>query len=84
MQRGVDAPAQGFRLQHFGRVMGAGGAPMRLYLKFIEPASTVQPQLRHRRAGEPIIGGMTTTRAVIGSGLLSNRKQVVTGRSPAR
>jgi len=62
-----------------GALMGAAGAPMPMYLSFIEPASTFNLNYAIGALASPMIGGMTHyIGPVIGAILLSTLQQVVT------
>jgi len=62
-----------------GALMGAAGAPMPMYLSFIEPASTFNLNYAIGALASPMIGGMTHyIGPVIGAILLSTVQQVVT------
>ena len=62
-----------------GALMGAAGAPMPMYLSFIEPASTFNLNYAIGALASPMIGGMTHyIGPVIGAILLSTIQQVVT------
>ena len=62
-----------------GALMGAAGAPMPMYLSFIEPASTFNLNYAIGALASPMIGGMTHyIGPVIGAVLLSTVQQVVT------
>jgi branched-chain amino acid transport system permease protein len=62
-----------------GALMGAAGAPMPMYLSFIEPASTFSLNYSVGALAAPIIGGTTHwIGPVIGGILLSALQQVVT------
>ena len=62
-----------------GALMGAAGAPMPMYLSFIEPASTFNFNYAIGALASPMIGGMTHYMGpVIGAILLSTLQQVVT------
>ncbi|HEY5608118.1 MAG TPA: branched-chain amino acid ABC transporter permease [Alphaproteobacteria bacterium] len=62
-----------------GALMGAAGAPMPMYLSFIEPASTFNLNYAIGALASPMIGGMTHYMGpVIGAILLSTIQQVVT------
>ena len=62
-----------------GALMGAAGAPMPMYLSFIEPASTFNLNYAIGALASPMIGGMTHYMGpVIGAILLSTLQQVVT------
>jgi branched-chain amino acid transport system permease protein len=61
-----------------GALMGAAGAPMPMYLSFIEPASTFNLNYAIGALASPMIGGMTHyIGPVIGAILLSTVQQVV-------
>ncbi len=62
-----------------GALMGAAGAPMPMYLQLRRAGVDLQPQLRHRRACRPMIGGTAHWLGpVLGAMLLSSLQQVVT------
>lgn len=62
-----------------GALMGAAGAPMPMYLSFIEPASTFNLNYSVNALAAPIIGGTTHwIGPVIGGMLLSSLQQIVT------
>ena len=62
-----------------GALMGAAGAPMPMYLSFIEPASTFNLNYAIGALASPMIGGMTHyIGPVIGAIVLSTIQQVVT------
>jgi branched-chain amino acid transport system permease protein len=62
-----------------GALMGAAGAPMPMYLSFIEPASSFNLNYAIGALASPMIGGMTHyIGPVIGAILLSTLQQVVT------
>ena len=62
-----------------GALMGAAGAPMPMYLSFIEPASTFNLNYSVGALAAPVIGGTTHWLGpVIGALLLSTIQQVVT------
>ena len=62
-----------------GALMGAAGAPMPMYLSFIEPASTFNLNYAIGALASPMIGGMTHYMGpVIGAVILSTIQQVVT------
>jgi branched-chain amino acid transport system permease protein len=62
-----------------GALMGAAGAPMPMYLSFIEPASTFNLNYSVGALAAPIIGGTTHwIGPVIGGILLSSLQQIVT------
>jgi len=62
-----------------GALMGAAGAPMPMYLNFIEPASTFNLNYAIGALASPMIGGMTHYMGpVIGAVILSTLQQVVT------
>ena len=66
-----------------GALMGAAGAPMPMYLSFIEPASTFNLNYAIGALASPMIGGMTHYMGpVIGAILLSTLQQVVTVTIP--
>ena len=59
--------------------MGAAGAPMPMYLSFIEPASTFNLNYAIGALASPMIGGTTHYLGpVIGALLLSSLQQLVT------
>ncbi len=62
-----------------GALMGAAGAPMPMYLSFIEPYSTFNLNYAIGALASPMIGGMTHyIGPVIGAILLSSLQQIVT------
>jgi len=62
-----------------GALMGAAGAPMPMYLSFIEPASTFNLNYAIGALASPMIGGMTHyIGPVIGAIVLATLQQVVT------
>ena len=62
-----------------GALMGAAGAPMPMYLSFIEPASTFNLNYAIGALASPMIGGMTHyIGPVIGAIILATLQQVVT------
>jgi len=62
-----------------GALMGAAGAPMPMYLSFIEPASTFNLNYAVGALASPMIGGTAHWLGpVIGAFLLSSLQQVVT------
>lgn len=62
-----------------GALMGAAGAPMPMYLSFIEPASTFNLSYTIGALGSAIIGGMVHWAGpIIGALLLGTLQQVVT------
>jgi len=62
-----------------GALMGAAGAPMPMYLSFIEPASTFNLSYTIAALGSAIIGGMSHWGGpIIGALLLSTLQQIVT------
>lgn len=62
-----------------GALMGAAGAPMPMYLSFIEPASTFNLSYTIGSLGSAIIGGMSHWMGpIIGAILLGTLQQVVT------
>src|SRR5262245_47409980 len=62
-----------------GALMGAAGAPMPMYLSFIEPASTFNLNYAVGALASPMIGGSTHWLGpVIGALILSTLQQVVT------
>ena len=62
-----------------GALMGAAGAPMPMYLSFIEPASTFNLNYAIGALASPMIGGtMHYLGPVIGALLLSSLQQLVT------
>jgi len=62
-----------------GALMGAAGAPMPMYLSFIEPASTFNLNYSVNALAAPVIGGTTHWLGpVIGSLLLSTLQQIIT------
>jgi branched-chain amino acid transport system permease protein len=62
-----------------GALMGAAGAPMPMYLSFIEPASTFSLNYSVNALAAPVIGGTTHWLGpLIGALLLSTLQQIVT------
>ncbi|MFN2645319.1 MAG: branched-chain amino acid ABC transporter permease [Burkholderiales bacterium] len=62
-----------------GALMGAAGAPMPMYLSFIEPASTFNLSYTVSALGSAIIGGMSHWGGpIVGALLLSTLQQIVT------
>ena len=62
-----------------GALMGVAGAPMPMYLSFIEPASTFNLNYAVGALASPIIGGTTHWLGpVIGAVLLSSLQQIIT------
>jgi branched-chain amino acid transport system permease protein len=62
-----------------GALMGAAGAPMPMYLSFIEPASTFNLSYTIGALGGAIIGGMSHWLGpIIGAVLLGSLQQIVT------
>jgi branched-chain amino acid transport system permease protein len=62
-----------------GALMGAAGAPMPMYLSFIEPASTFSLNWAIGALASPMIGGTTHWLGpVIGAIILSSLQQIVT------
>ena len=62
-----------------GALMGAAGAPMPMYLSFIEPASTFNLNYAVGALASPMIGGTTHwIGPVIGAIVLSSLQQIVT------
>lgn len=62
-----------------GALMGAAGAPMPMYLSFIEPASTFNLNYAIGALASPMIGGTATWLGpVIGALILSTLQQIVT------
>jgi branched-chain amino acid transport system permease protein len=62
-----------------GALMGAAGAPMPMYLSFIEPASTFSLNYAVGALAAPMIGGTTHWAGpVIGAVLLASIQQIVT------
>ncbi len=62
-----------------GALMGAAGAPMPMYLSFIEPASTFNLNYTIGALGSSIIGGMSHWLGpIVGAILLGTLQQVVT------
>jgi branched-chain amino acid transport system permease protein len=62
-----------------GALMGAAGAPMPMYLSFIEPASTFNLNYTIGALGGAIIGGMSHWAGpIIGALLLGSLQQIVT------
>ncbi len=62
-----------------GALMGAAGAPMPMYLQFVEPASTFNLNYGIAALASPMIGGTAHWLGpVIGATLLSSLQQIVT------
>lgn len=62
-----------------GALMGAAGAPMPMYLSFIEPASTFNLSYTIGALGGAIIGGMSHwVGPIVGAVLLGSLQQIVT------
>jgi branched-chain amino acid transport system permease protein len=62
-----------------GALMGAAGAPMPMYLSFIEPASTFNLNYAIGALASPMIGGTAHWLGpVIGAALLSSLQQIIT------
>jgi branched-chain amino acid transport system permease protein len=62
-----------------GALMGSAGAPMPMYLSFIEPASTFNLNYTIGALGSAIIGGMSHWAGpIIGALLLGSMQQIVT------
>jgi branched-chain amino acid transport system permease protein len=62
-----------------GALMGAAGAPMPMYLSFIEPASTFNLSYTIGALGSAIIGGMSHWAGpIIGALLLGSLQQIIT------
>jgi branched-chain amino acid transport system permease protein len=62
-----------------GALMGAAGAPMPMYLSFIEPASTFNLSYTIGALGSAIIGGMSHwIGPIVGAILLGSLQQIVT------
>src|SRR3989440_5982531 len=62
-----------------GALMGAAGAPMPMYLSFIEPASTFNLSYTIAALGSAIIGGMSHWAGpIVGALLLGTLQQIVT------
>ena len=62
-----------------GALLGAGGAPMPMYLSFVEPASTFNLSYTISALGGSIIGGMSHWLGpIIGAVLLGTLQQIVT------
>jgi branched-chain amino acid transport system permease protein len=62
-----------------GALMGAAGAPMPMYLSFIEPASTFNLNYAIGALASPMIGGTAHwIGPVIGAALLSTLQQIIT------
>ena len=62
-----------------GALLGAGGAPLPMYLSFIEPASTFNLSYTISALGGSIIGGMSHWLGpIIGAVLLGTLQQIVT------
>ena len=62
-----------------GALMGAAGAPMPMYLSFIEPASTFNLSYTISALGSAIVGGMSHWGGpILGALLLSTLQQIVT------
>jgi branched-chain amino acid transport system permease protein len=66
-----------------GALMGAAGAPMPMYLSFIEPASTFNLSYTIGALGSSIIGGMSHWLGpIVGAVLLGTLQQVITVTVP--
>jgi branched-chain amino acid transport system permease protein len=66
-----------------GALMGAAGAPMPMYMSFIEPASTFNLSYTIGALGSSIIGGMSHwVGPIIGSILLGSLQQIVSVTIP--
>jgi branched-chain amino acid transport system permease protein len=66
-----------------GALMGAAGAPMPMYLSFIEPASTFNLSYTIGALGSSIIGGMSHWLGpIVGAVLLGSLQQVITVTVP--
>ena len=66
-----------------GALMAAGGAPMPMYLSFIEPASTFNLSYTIGALGSSIIGGMSHWLGpIVGALLLGTLQQVITVTVP--
>jgi len=62
-----------------GALMGVAGAPMPMYLSFIEPASTFNLNYAIGALASPMIGGTAHWLGpVIGAALLSSLQQLIT------
>ncbi len=62
-----------------GALMAAGGAPMPMYLSFIEPASTFNLSYTIGSLGSAIIGGMSHWAGpIVGAILLGSLQQIIT------
>jgi branched-chain amino acid transport system permease protein len=62
-----------------GALMGAAGAPMPMYLSFIEPASTFNLSYTIGALGSAIIGGMSHWLGpIVGAILLGSLQQIIT------
>ncbi|HKX37738.1 MAG TPA: hypothetical protein VJN20_03705, partial [Burkholderiales bacterium] len=62
-----------------GALMGAAGAPMPMYLSFIEPASTFNLSYTIGALGSAIIGGMSHWLGpIVGALLLASLQQIIT------
>ena len=62
-----------------GALMGAAGAPMPMYISFVEPASTFNLNYAIGALASPMIGGMVHwIGPVIGAVILSSLQQIVT------
>ena len=68
-----------FACTAMGALMGAAGAPMPMYLSFIEPASTFNLSYTIGALGSAIIGGMSHWLGpIVGALLLGSLQQIVT------
>jgi branched-chain amino acid transport system permease protein len=66
-----------------GALMGAAGAPMPMYLSFIEPASTFNLSYTIGALGSSIIGGMSHWLGpIVGAVLLGTLQQIITVTIP--
>ena len=66
-----------------GALMGAAGAPMPMYLSFIEPASTFNLSYTIGALGSAIIGGMSHWLGpIVGAVLLGTLQQIITVTIP--
>jgi branched-chain amino acid transport system permease protein len=66
-----------------GALMGAAGAPMPMYMSFIEPASTFNLSYTIGALGSSIIGGMSHWLGpIIGAVLLGSLQQIVSVTIP--
>ena len=81
----ADAQAQAFACVVSGALMGAAGAPMPMYLSFIEPASSFNLNYSVSALAMPMIGGTVHwIGPVIGALLLGSMQQIVTVTISAR